>query len=160
MAPASSSEAWPETKTKLPAQSAGENICEVLATSAAITSICTKPPVICEIRRWSSRLTGLPLSLRRQPKLPSKQGFCNQQKRIHLAEADKEDAKQMMGLETHDLLHGKCERPFAPVRARSVKPPVCRALIQVSEPERTPNLAIFPTDSGGEPDSAVWAPAL
>ncbi len=31
------------------------------------------------------------------------------------------------GTRTHDLLHGKCERPFAPVRAGALKPPVCRA---------------------------------
>ena len=29
------------------------------------------------------------------------------------------------GTRTHDLLHGKCSRPFAPVRGRSLKPPVC-----------------------------------
>src|SRR5712692_5886037 len=32
----------------------------------------------------------------------------------------------MMGLEPLDLLHGKCEQPFAPVRARSLKPAVRR----------------------------------
>ena len=31
------------------------------------------------------------------------------------------------GTRTFDLLHGKCERPFAPVRSRSLKRPVCRA---------------------------------
>jgi zinc-ribbon domain len=30
------------------------------------------------------------------------------------------------GTRTHDLLHGKCERPSAPVRARSLKPKVYR----------------------------------
>ena len=41
------------------------------------------------------------------------------------------------GTRTHDLLHGKCERPFAPVRARSLKPPVCRVSVHASERERT-----------------------
>jgi hypothetical protein len=29
------------------------------------------------------------------------------------------------GTRTHDLLHGKCSQPFAPIRARSLKPQVC-----------------------------------
>jgi hypothetical protein len=33
------------------------------------------------------------------------------------------------GIRTHDLLHGKCEQPFAPVRARSLKPAVCSAFL-------------------------------
>jgi hypothetical protein len=41
------------------------------------------------------------------------------------------------GTRTHDLLHGKCERPFAPVRVRSLKPPVCRVWVRPSERERT-----------------------
>jgi hypothetical protein len=31
------------------------------------------------------------------------------------------------GTRTHDLLHGKCEQPFAPVRDRSLKAAVCTA---------------------------------
>jgi hypothetical protein len=41
------------------------------------------------------------------------------------------------GTRTHDLLHGKCERPSAPVRSRSLKRPVCRAFRIGSERERT-----------------------
>ncbi len=41
------------------------------------------------------------------------------------------------GARTHDLLHGKCERPFAPVRARSLKQLFCRVRVQASERERT-----------------------
>ena len=41
------------------------------------------------------------------------------------------------GTRTHDLLHGKCERPFAPVRVRSLKAPVCRASVHTAERERT-----------------------
>jgi hypothetical protein len=53
------------------------------------------------------------------------------------------------GTRTLELLDGECSRPFAPVRARSLKPlvsgfPIGRA--NASEPERTPNLAILATD--------------
>jgi hypothetical protein len=54
------------------------------------------------------------------------------------------------GTRALDLLHGKCERLFAPVRARSLKGLVCSGSRQASEPERTPNLAILATDSGAE----------
>src|SRR6266511_2508200 len=57
------------------------------------------------------------------------------------------------GTRTHDLLHGKCERAFAPVRARS-RPFAQTARLQGfpykrangTEPERTPNLAILATE--------------
>jgi hypothetical protein len=58
------------------------------------------------------------------------------------------------GTRTHDLLHGKCARPFAPVRARSLKTLRLQGFsftpANGSEPERTPNLAILATDSGVE----------
>jgi hypothetical protein len=55
------------------------------------------------------------------------------------------------GTRTLDLLHGKCERPFTGVRARSLKWPVAgnsAGASDAKEPERTPNLAILATESG------------
>jgi hypothetical protein len=51
------------------------------------------------------------------------------------------------GTRTHDLLHGKCERPFAPVRARSLKPPIAGFLSarpNGSELERRRTLPFLP----------------
>jgi len=41
------------------------------------------------------------------------------------------------GTRTLDLLHGKCQRPFASVRTRSLKRAGCRGSVQVSEREQT-----------------------
>jgi hypothetical protein len=43
------------------------------------------------------------------------------------------------GTRTHDLLHGKCQRPVAPVRARSLKPPVCRSFRAGERTEPNPS---------------------
>src|SRR5262249_4359571 len=64
------------------------------------------------------------------------------------------------GTRTHDLLHGKCARCShlcASVRSSRLFPrlPVGRA--NVTEPERTPNLAILATPSCGTRDPAQGA---
>lgn len=66
-----------------------------------------------------------------------------------------------MGLRTHDLLDGKCarpvrfrSRPFAQTASFQRFP--CRA--NVTEPERTPNLAILATEPARNPDSLVEPP--
>jgi hypothetical protein len=41
------------------------------------------------------------------------------------------------GTRTHDLLHGKCEQPFAPVRDRSLKRPCAAVSVQPSKRVRT-----------------------
>jgi hypothetical protein len=56
------------------------------------------------------------------------------------------------GTRTHDLLHRNCSQPFAPVRARSLKPPVWMVCVHRAgaNPSETPNLAILATASGAE----------
>jgi hypothetical protein len=43
------------------------------------------------------------------------------------------------GTRTHDLLHGKCQRPFAPVRARSLKPALSGTSVQCERTEANPS---------------------
>jgi hypothetical protein len=67
------------------------------------------------------------------------------------------------GTRTHDLLHGKCERPFAPVRSRSLKRPVCggfgrsgRTRANPSERRTLPFLPrLLPAEATGLPTSSV-----
>ena len=54
------------------------------------------------------------------------------------------------GTRTHDLLHGKRAQAFAPVRARSLKLPICGAVLATTgrgQPERTTSVTIVTTDS-------------
>jgi hypothetical protein len=55
-----------------------------------------------ESRLWDTNGTHVAMTANKNPRFPG------------VLEADD-------GTRTHDLLHGKCERPFAPVRTRSVK---------------------------------------
>jgi hypothetical protein len=73
-------------------------------------------------------------------------------------------AKADDGTRTHDLLHGKSERPFAAVRARSLKPAVCRGF-HASErtrpnPSERRTLPSLPRSQAPNPDSASGLAAL
>jgi hypothetical protein len=73
-----------------------------------------------EPSRWDSSGTHVAMTANRNPRFTGVSGAVD-------------------GTRTHDLLHGKCERPFAAVRSRSLKPSVCSGFsvgrANVSEPE-------------------------
>jgi hypothetical protein len=65
------------------------------------------------------------------------------------------------GTRTLDLLHGKCEPPFAPVRAHSLKPAICGDSVQRERTRANPSerrtLPSLPLSQVLNPDSATFS---